>query len=386
MSDTAYRDSPPPAQADSPRVLAIHPVLEGTAFNPQAGGKDLGAGECTDVLLEMGCRVSVWPLSWGGLAATEKILSRHHEVIWGSHGRIKLVPTCAPGSPMREPKDLVDDVLREHRPQLLHVHQTQNPLVEQIKQKSPQTRTLLSNHSGVVSSHIDKYDQVVVPSRWMREQIVASRPELADRVRTIPYFLQPEYECDPPQEPARSGIVFIGLLTDHRKGLDTLLDALALLKADGQTYPLTVVGEGAALGQFQEQSQRLNLEVTFLRRLDREQNAGLMRRSALFCMPSRVENFPIVFIESLSCGTPLIGHAPAVSELSQILQCEIGAPFDGQRADVPELAELISQWMLIRCTQFAELRDVVKKRVRASFSHEAYRAAYRAVYQQLLAA
>jgi glycosyltransferase involved in cell wall biosynthesis len=367
-------------------VLAIHPVLEGMAFNPQAGGKDLGAGECTDVLLEMGCRVSVWPLSWGGLAATEKILSRHHEVLWGKHGRIKLVPTYAAGNPMREPKDLVDDVLREHCPQLLHVHQTQNPLVEQIKEKSPATRRLLSNHSGVVSSHIDQYDQVVVPSRWMREQILAARPELAPCVRTIPYFLQPEYACDPEEEAERSGIVFIGLLTDNRKGLDTLLNALAELKKAGETYPLTVVGEGKALPQFQQQARQLGLNVTFLRRLDREQNAELMRRSALFCMPSRVENFPIVYIESLSCGTPVIGHAPAVNELSQILECEVGAAFDGQRADARELAKLISEWMSERSSQFAQHRDVLKKRVRGSFSIEAYRAAYRALYQELLAA
>jgi glycosyltransferase involved in cell wall biosynthesis len=373
-------------QTNSPRVLAIHPVLEGMQFNPQAGGKDLGAGECTDVLLEMGCKVSVWPLSWGGLGASEKILSKHHEIIWGKHGRIKLVPTCAAGNPLRGPRELIDDVLEEHRPLLLHVHQTQNPLIEQIKTKSPRTRTLLSNHSGVVSSHIGQYDRVVVPSRWMREEILAKHPEMADRVLTIPYFLQPEYAIDLPDEPARSGIVFIGLLTDKRKGLDTLLEALAILKSDCRDYPLTVVGEGAALPLFQEQADRLNLDVKFLNRLDREQNADLMRRSSLFCMPSRLENFPIVYIESVSCGTPVIGYAPAVTELSRILESEIGAAFDGERGDARELAGLINQWMQSKCAQYADRRETVKQRVRAAFSLDAYRAAYRNLYQQLLAA
>jgi glycosyltransferase involved in cell wall biosynthesis len=386
MSGIAHQDRSALAKAEAPSVLAIHPVLEGMAFNPQAGGKDLGAGECTDVLLEMGCSVSVWPLSWGGLGASEKILSRHHEIIWGKHGRIKLVPTCAAGNPLRGPKDLIDDVLREHHPLLLHVHQTQNPLVEQVKAKSPQTRTLLSNHSGVVSSHVDQYDQVVVPSRWMRERILSERPELADRVRTIPYFLQPEYAIDPTDEPARSGIVFIGLLTDNRKGLDTLLEALAILKAADEVYPLTVVGEGTALPKFQQQAAELSLDVNFLNRLDRRENAELMRRNALFCMPSRLENFPIVYIESLSCGTPVIGYAPAVEELSQILECEIGAAYDGERGDARELANLIQLWMQTKCAEFADRRDLVKQRVRASFSLEAYRSAYRNLYEQMLAA
>ncbi|MGA3065373.1 MAG: glycosyltransferase family 4 protein [Tepidisphaeraceae bacterium] len=374
------------AETASPSVLAIHPVLEGMALNPQAGGKDLGAGECTDVLLEMGCQVSVWPLAWGGLAASEKILSRHHEILWGKHGRIRLVPTCAAGNPLRGPQDLVDDVLREHRPRLLHVHQTQNPLVRQVKEKSPQTRRLLSNHSGVISSHIDEYDWIVVPSRWMRDQIVAQRPDLAPRVQTIPYFLQPEYAVDAPEEPPRSGIIFIGLLNDARKGLDTLLDAMALLKSRGEIYPLTVIGEGAALPRFQEQARRLALDVKFPGRLERGQNADRMRRSNLFCMPSREENFPIVYIESLSCGTPIIGHASAVGELSRILECEIGCPYDGERANVPELADMIALWMRGKCEKYAQHREAVKQRVRAVFAVDAYRAAYRDLYQRLLAA
>jgi glycosyltransferase involved in cell wall biosynthesis len=386
MSNIAPNDRSPGGECASPRVLAIHPVLEGIALNPQAGGKDLGASECTDVLLEMGCDVSVWPLSWGGLNASEKIISSHHEIFWGNHGRIKLVPTCAAGPSLRGPRELVDDVLREHRPQLLHVHQTQNPLVEQVKQKSPKTLTLLSNHSGVVSSHLHQYDQVVVPSRWMRDQITRARPDLADRVQTIPYFLQQEYTIDPPHEPPRSGIVFIGLLGDNRKGLDTLLDAMAVLKSRGQTYPLTVVGEGARLAQFREQAEKLALEVTFLRRLNREQNADLMRRSSLFCMPSRVENFPIVYIESLSCGTPVIGHAPAVAELAEVLESDIGAPFDGERADVNELAGLIGQWMSKKCGEFAARRSQVQSRVRVSYSTDAYRSAYRTLYKRMLAA
>jgi glycosyltransferase involved in cell wall biosynthesis len=386
MSIVAPKDHLDQEPCAGVRVLAIHPVLEGMALNPQAGGKDLGAGECTDVLLEMGCRVSVWPLSWGGLNASEKIISNHHEIFWGDHGRIRLVPTFATAPTLRGPRELVDDVLNEHKPQLLHVHQTQNPLVGEVKQKSPGTKTLLSNHSGVVSSHLDRYDHVVVPSRWMRDQITAQRPDLANRVQTIPYFLQEEYTIDPPVQPRRDGIVFIGLLGDNRKGLDTLLDAMAALKSRGIEYPLTVVGEGNRQAQFREQAQRLGLNVTFLRRLNRKQNAELMRRSSLFCMPSREENFPIVHLESISCGTPIIGHAPSVAELNDVLEMEIGAPFDGQKADAAELAELIQQWMSSKCEKYSARREEARRRVRLSYSSEAYRAAYRSLYERMLAA
>jgi glycosyltransferase involved in cell wall biosynthesis len=415
-----------------PSVLAIHPVLAGFRLNPVAGGKDLAAGVCTEVLLEMGCKTSVWPLDWSGEGAAEKICSPH-EIFWGDSGRIRLVPTCSPpslrtiqsmlaqrrpikpqpptapgcppppepvgpswdqvdetvwrqalGEAFCRPLDRVPDVLREVRPQLLHVHQTQNPLVRFVKQLSPKTPALLSNHSGVISSFIADYDWVVVPSHWMHDAIVAQHPQLAPRVQVIPYFLQPEYLEEAPPAEAREGITFIGLLSDDRKGLDILLVALVLLAKAGLRIPLHVIGEGTLVPAYKMIAKANKVEATFHGKLTTRENLARLRQSSLFVMPSRVENFPIVYLEALACGTPVIGYPPAVDELNRVLGEEVGSCHETAKSGPHELAQLIRLWHEEKCPAFAPRRAAVQNRVRALYSPAAYRAAYRQLYERLL--
>ena len=385
----------------NPNVLAIHPVIEGFRLNPVAGGKDLAAGVCTEVLLAMGCRVSVWPLDWSGESASEKIFSRH-EIFWGDQGRIQIVPTChtpdlqtflnvmqnpsGPHTPdlFCRPLDRVAQMLRDYRPRLIHVHQTQNPLVRAVKRLDSATPVLLSNHSGVISSFIGDYDWTVVPSHWMRDEIVARHPQLADRVQVIPYFLQPEYLLAAPPAEACAGITFIGLLNDDRKGLDLLLTALALLAKAGLNLPLHVIGEGKMLAAYQAIAKANHLDVTFHGKLTTAENRARLRQSRLFVMPSRVENFPIVYLEALACGLPVIGYPPVVNELNRVLGGEVGASFDAAKSGPNVLADLIRLWHEPTCGDFAARSPAVSARVRELYSPAAYRAAYRQLYEQLL--
>jgi len=371
----------PPADLSGQSVLAVHPALGGFTLNPLAGGKDLAAGECTNALLEMGCRVSVWPLEWSGNSAPEKLLSQH-EIFWSPSGRVTLLPTCLPTGQCL-PLNLLGAVMQRVRPRLVHVHQTASPLVTFMKKAGFTVPVLLTNHSGIISPHIRDYDWVVVPSLWMQRQILAQHPGLAGRCQMIPYFVQPEY-LQPEEPPTRSGVSFIGLLNDDRKGLDILLEAMALLQRSGRDYELKVVGEGRLWPQFRNQAAQSGLRVEFLGKLSAEGNARLLRESSLFCMPSRQENFPIVYLEALACGAPIIGYAPVVEELNQALATETGCGFDAQRQTGPDLARLIDEWMTVKGQEFAGRRADIRKKIRKLYGLSAFRAAYRALYRQLL--
>ncbi len=392
-------------------IIAVHPALGGFAFNPTAGGKDLAAGECTNVLLEMGNLVYVWPLEWSGNVASEKFLSEH-EILWSPFGRVTILPTCilpsikqffvqwfkalrrkrfrfrsawqeAMDDACCRPLDTAKSVLAHINPSLIHVHQTGSPLVSELKRLGSRVPVLLTNHSGVISPFIGDYDWVVVPSNWMRDKIATENPGLASRVQVIPYFLQPEY-LQAIESFNRSGICFIGLLMNNRKGLDILLKALAILKASGKCYHLDVVGEGAMLAEYKSMAKAENLDVTFHGKLNTLENISLLKQSKLFCMPSREENFPIVYLEALACGTPIIGYPPAVNELNNVLGHLVGASFDSKVEGPQKLANLIQIWMEQESGAFAARREFLQNKVRELYSLSAYRSSYRVLYSKLL--
>lgn len=392
-------------------VLAIHPFLRGTALNPTAGGKNLAARECTNVLLEMGYKVYVWPLVGLGNSSTEKLVSQH-DVIWSESGRVTIVPTCYPPALSRllfewlkqlrrsrfrisvawrnavtaafcRPLNAIATVIKETRPSLIHVHQSGNPVGYQLKRISDGVRTLLTHHSAKLSPFVGSYDWIVTPSDWMRERIVAEFKDTQPRSQVIPYFLQSVYTTTA-GVPDRSGVCFIGVLNGNRKGLDILLDALEILKNAGKHHHLDVVGEGDALPGYRDAAATKGLDVSFHGKLSPEGNARLLRRASLFCMPSRAENFAIVYLEALACGTPVIGYARTVAELNRYLGREVGAPFDAQFSSGPALASLIDEWLTTKCYEFERQREEIAMTVRRRYSLDSYRAEYRALYTRLV--
>jgi glycogen(starch) synthase len=106
-------------------------------------------------------------------------------------------------------------------------------------------------------------------------------------------------------------VVFLGRLVSD-KGADLLLDALALLKAQGLTPSLTIIGSGPDLTALQEQTHRLDLpaQVHFAGPQSGEPLVQLLNRHRLMVVPSRWnEPFGIVALEGIACGCAIIGSS-----------------------------------------------------------------------------
>ena len=100
-------------------------------------------------------------------------------------------------------------------------------------------------------------------------------------------------------------ILSVGSL-DIVKGHDILLKAMLKLK---ERFKLTLIGNGPLLEKYMQfvSSNRLGDRVAFLKEIENQYLGDYIRRSHLFCMPSRSEGFGLSALEALACGVPVIG-------------------------------------------------------------------------------
>ena len=110
----------------------------------------------------------------------------------------------------------------------------------------------------------------------------------------------------------RSGeLVFLGRLVPE-KGLDVLLDAMALLSAKHITPHLKVVGDGPCRSDLDDRVRRLGLrdQVEFLGPVVGESLANILNSHKILVVPSTWnEPFGIVALEAIACGCMVIGSS-----------------------------------------------------------------------------
>lgn len=141
-------------------------------------------------------------------------------------------------------------------------------------------------------------DAFICPSGFMREQMIAGAWP-AHKLITLGNFMGGD--AAPAVSGDRSGACYIGRLSPE-KGVDRLARVAAR-----SSWRLTIAGSGP-----QEQDLRRQYggcpNIEFAGALDAAGVAALLGRSAVSVVPSVCfENNPLAAIESLCCGTPVVG-------------------------------------------------------------------------------
>lgn len=145
-------------------------------------------------------------------------------------------------------------------------------------------------------------------------------PRVSPATRIIPNGIGPEELIPVSPRPDAADFVFVGELR-HLKGVDLLLDALALLTPQGPATAV-VVGDGPDAATFKAQADQLGLA-------DRVRFPGAMPARQAFAlgrslvMPSRAESFPYVVLEAGAAALPMI--ATAVGGIPEITR-DSGVP------------------------------------------------------------
>lgn len=163
---------------------------------------------------------------------------------------------------------------------------------------------------GMVARHADR---VFVISEQLGRYIQEKWGVARDRIFLLPNCVDPErFPQNSAQEVEPDSVGYAGSLIGY-EGLDTLVDAVSLLKCSGQRVVLNVIGDGEARAQLEAQVLRLGLneEVRFMGKLPPEVARAQLRRSALVCIPRKPYEVcaivpPIKLAEALALGKPVV--------------------------------------------------------------------------------
>jgi glycosyltransferase involved in cell wall biosynthesis len=146
-----------------------------------------------------------------------------------------------------------------------------------------------------------KIDTYIALSEYSRSEFIRGGLP-ATKIVVKPNFV--EFDPGERNDGAGSYALFVGRLT-REKGLLTLLAAWELLP---RNIPLYIAGEGPLLAELQQQSERAGLtRVSFLGQQSKPKVKELMKAARFVVFPSEwPEHFPLVTIESFACSLPVL--------------------------------------------------------------------------------
>jgi len=133
-------------------------------------------------------------------------------------------------------------------------------------------------------------------------------------------------------------IVTVGSLEQMYKGIDVLIDAIAICRSWGKSVELAIVGEGRYQDQLKDQvnQRQLSHVVNFMGQLHTKADMWeLFDNAHLFVLPSKAEGLPRAMIEAMARALPCIGTD--VGGIPELLSAEDLVP----RGDAVALAHKI---------------------------------------------
>jgi glycosyltransferase involved in cell wall biosynthesis len=197
---------------------------------------------------------------------------------------------------------------------------------------------------GLVAKHADR---LFVISRELGRYAQENWGVRAERMALLPNCVDPEAIL--PADPAKAEpntIGYAGSIMPY-EGLDTLIEAVAMLAGRGVEVRVRIVGDGEAKGWLEELSRRLGQtgRIEFLGRVNPAQAIAALESCALVCIPRKPFKVceivpPIKLVEALAMAKPVI-----VPDLP-VFRDELGADPAGwffRAGDAADLAGVIEE-------------------------------------------
>jgi len=181
------------------------------------------------------------------------------------------------------------------------------------------------------------------------------------------------------QDTGRPIVLFAGKLAWF-KGVDMLLRAAATYSRS-EAKPITLIaGDGDLRLSLEALANELKLDsVHFLGHQDQQSMVSLYNIADLLAFPSTTDFFPLVGLEALACGTPIV--ATDVGAFRQVINDQVG--YLVPPGNPAALAEQII--VALRGQLKARGRQAIAAHVQQHFSLDSMTSRYEEVYQAALA-
>ncbi|MCC7162690.1 MAG: glycosyltransferase [Anaerolineae bacterium] len=148
-------------------------------------------------------------------------------------------------------------------------------------------------------------------SEYLRKELARQGVADPERIRVIPMPVNPLFAQAQAPESKKKGeefeILAVARLT-RQKNIETLIEAIAILRARGIAARLKIAGDGDQRQSLQEKARAAGLEafVQFLGLAPQSELPALYAECDVFVLPSVREGMGLVLAEALLCGAPVI--------------------------------------------------------------------------------
>jgi glycosyltransferase involved in cell wall biosynthesis len=217
-----------------------------------------------------------------------------------------------------------------------------------------------------LSRKVAAADLVICISDFTRAQLMAhSEPQHWAKLHVARCGI----ELDRYQPQARTSstgapveILAVGRLS-REKGQLMLLAAIAELRRRGAAARLRLVGDGPLRDQLEGEARALGIEdiVTFSGSVGQDEMPALFRQADVFCQPSFGEGIPVVLMEAMAVGLPVV--STSVAGIPELVEHErAGLLVPPGRPDL--LADALSRLVAsadLRVTMGREGRSIVEQ-------------------------
>jgi glycosyltransferase involved in cell wall biosynthesis len=206
-------------------------------------------------------------------------------------------------------------------------------------------------------------DVIPFESAYVEKRFAAAVGLTRATAVAVPNGLRPE-EFEP-VEPAPDAAEFLYVGEWRRfKGIDTLIEALALIRAEsGETPRLVLVGSGPDEAPLRALAERRGVfeQLTFVPPMPARE---ALRRGRVLVVPSRAESLPYIVLEAIAARAPIV--ATSVGGIPQIF-----GPFADRLVECDRPA-VLARAMIASSRVIADTRpaicDQLAAHVRENFS------------------